>query len=61
MRTITCNSCGHEIAVDDFIIQQCPICDSFMEVNRLNLKVEPELGNIIRINPVQTSALVERD
>ena len=61
MRTICCNNCGHEIAEDDFIVQQCPVCDSYMELNRLNLKVEPELGNIIRVNPVHTSALVERD
>lgn len=59
MRTITCNHCGYEIAEDDFIIQQCPICDSYMEVNRLNLKVDSELGTIIRVNPVHTSTLVE--
>ena len=59
MRTIQCPNCHYEIAEDDFIVQQCPICDSYMEVNRLNLKVDSELGTIIRVNPVHTSTLVE--
>lgn len=61
MRTITCNECGHSIAEDDFITQHCPVCESFMPVSRLNVKVDEELGNIIRIDSVHTSALVERD
>lgn len=49
MRTIDCNHCGHSIAVDDFVLECCPICDSFMVPNRLNLKVNPELGKIIKV------------
>lgn len=61
MRTITCNECGHEIAEDDFMLQHCPVCDSYMAVNRLNIKVDEDLDHILRIDPVQASALVERD
>lgn len=61
MRTITCNECGFEIAEDDFIMQCCPVCDSYMSVSRLDLKVDGTLGNFIRINPVHTQALVERE
>lgn len=59
MRTIACNECGCEVAEDDFISQHCPVCDSFMPVSRLNLKVDSDLGCFIRINPVETSTLVE--
>lgn len=52
MKTVDCNECGHSICIDDFIVQCCPICDSYMELNRLNVKVEPSLLNIIRISPV---------
>lgn len=61
MRTITCMDCGHEIAEDDFIMQQCPVCDGFMQPSRLNKKVDTDLGNIVRINIVHTSALVDGD
>lgn len=61
MRTITCNECGCEIAEDDFIVQHCPICDSFMPLTRLNLKADSDLGSFIRINPVQTLPLVDGD
>lgn len=49
MRTIDCNDCGHSIAVDDFISSCCPICDSYMTPNRLNLKVDPSVGLIIKV------------
>lgn len=61
MRTVTCNECGCEIAEDDFISQHCPVCDSFMPVSRLNLKVDSGLGAFVRIDNVPDSALVERD
>lgn len=61
MRTVTCNECGCEIAEDDFISQHCPVCDSFMPVSRLNLKVDSDLGAFVRIDNVPDSALVERD
>lgn len=61
MRQITCHNCGHVVAEDDFILQQCPVCDSYMPVSRLDKKVDADLGSIIRINPVQPSALVEFD
>lgn len=48
MRTVDCNDCGHSIAVDDFVMGCCPICDSYMVLNRLNIKVEPALGKIIK-------------
>lgn len=49
MRTIACNECGHEIAVDDFIMECCPICDSFMVPNRLNKKVDSSIEKIIQV------------
>ena len=61
MRTIQCPNCHYEIAEDDFITQQCPICDSYMPLNRLYLKADSGLGSIIRINPVQTKPLVDCD
>lgn len=61
MRTITCNQCGIAVAIDDFIVAECPNCDSYMDPNRLDLKVEPGLSTIIRVKPVLTSALVEED
>ena len=48
MRTVSCNDCGHEIAVDDYIVSCCPICDSFMNPNRLNKKVDVEIESIIK-------------
>ncbi|QHJ79822.1 MAG: hypothetical protein [Caudoviricetes sp.] len=49
MRTVACNDCGHEIAVDDFIMECCPVCDSRMVPNRLNKKLDGELAKIIRV------------
>lgn len=59
MQNITCNQCGHSIAEDDFVLQQCPICDSYMSLNRLNKKADSSLSKIVRIDPVQHSALVD--
>ena len=61
MRTIQCPNCHYEIAEDDFITQQRPICDSYMPLNRLYSKAESGLGSISRINPVQTQPLVDCD
>lgn len=61
MRTIACMECGHEIAEDDFILQHCPLCEGYMQPSRLDRKADPGLGDFVRINPVQTSALVERE
>lgn len=53
VRTITCNECGYAIGEDDFILCECPACDSFMDLNRLNKKVNPEFETIIRVDMTQ--------
>lgn len=55
LQTITCHDCGHEIARDDFIMEQCPLCDSYMVQNRLSKKVNPEYEKIIRVSSVKES------
>ncbi|QQV88353.1 hypothetical protein Fifi44_00051 [Erwinia phage Fifi44] len=58
MRTITCKECGYAIGEDDFSLMQCPVCDSFMELNRLQKRIEPDLEKVIRIDA--TKRLPER-
>jgi len=50
MRTIDCKDCGYSIGEDDFAMMLCPICDSYMELNRLDSKAKPELCKIIRVD-----------
>lgn len=52
MDIVTCKSCGHGVGMDDFIVAQCPVCDSFMDLDRLQLKVNPNLNKIIRVKIV---------
>lgn len=59
MRTITCNECGMSVAEDDFILRQCPVCDGFLEVNRLNTRVDSTLLQFIRIVREPSDTLVE--
>lgn len=50
MRTIDCKDCGYSIGEDDFTMMLCPICDSFMELNRLDAKTRPEWSKVIRVD-----------
>lgn len=50
MRVIVCKECGHAVGEDDFSLMCCPVCDSFMELDRLQKKLEPDLVKIIRID-----------
>lgn len=49
MRTIDCRECGCSIGEDDFALMLCPVCDSFMELNRLDLKTRPDWCKVIRV------------
>lgn len=49
MRTVDCDDCGHSIAMDDFVMGCCPICDSYMNLSRLHFKAEPELKSVVRV------------
>lgn len=59
MRTIKCHECGSEVAEDDFIMQHCPVCDGFMQVSRLDRKVDAEISAIIRVTSAIRPTLVE--
>ena len=59
MRTIKCHECGSEVAEDDFIMQHCPVCDGFMQVSRLDEKVDAEISAIIRVTSAIRPTLVE--
>ena len=50
MNIITCNDCGLSVGEDDFVLQCCPNCDGYMVPNRLDIKVNPNITKIVRIN-----------
>lgn len=59
MRTISCPDCGHEIAEDDFIVQQCPVCDGYMTMNRLSKRVNKEFNSLPRSKSADVETLAE--
>lgn len=59
MRTIKCHECGSEVAEDDFIMQECPVCGGFMQPTRLDKKVDAEISAIIRVTSVVRPTLVD--
>lgn len=59
MRTFTCTGCGAEVAEDDYIVQQCPLCDGFLQASRLDKKVDSEISAVIRVTSAKTFTLVE--
>lgn len=48
LETVKCLECGHEIAYDDFVMEQCPICDGYMHQDRLALKAYPQYKKVIK-------------
>lgn len=59
MQIVVCNDCGSAVGIDDFINRECPVCDSSMEINRLNNKVDEDLKSVVRVKAVENSALVD--
>lgn len=59
MRTISCPDCGHEIAEDDFMARQCPVCDGFMVMSKLSRKVSPDFKAMPRSTSSVDGTLVE--
>jgi len=48
MNVITCNDCGYVVGEDDFMMGCCPICDSSMQLNEINIQARPELEEVVR-------------